>query len=84
MGDYVCLHGMVPRNELPKKLRGKIPKHEIWIREDVYSNKKRRNAVLRHERIELKAMIEKERTYKQAHRKAQREESRARWRNPPI
>jgi hypothetical protein len=33
MGDYICLHGLVPKQELPKKLRGKIPKKEIWMRE---------------------------------------------------
>jgi len=71
MGDYIALHGLVPLNELPKKLRGKIPKNEIWIREDIYNNKIKKNLTLIHERTELQHMIVGGLTYKQAHKWAE-------------
>jgi hypothetical protein len=71
LGDYICLHGLVPNNELPKKLRGKIPKNEIWIREDVWNDRLRRNAVIIHEKAELSRMVNKGMTYKKAHKWAE-------------
>ena len=67
MGDYICLHWLVPGNELPKRLRNKIPKNEVWIRRDIWNNKLRRNATIMHEEAELERMINGGLTYKQAH-----------------
>lgn len=70
MGDYIALHGLVPNNELPVHLRQKIPRNEIWIRSDVYNNKKRRNQILGHEECELFLMMDAGLTYKKAHTRA--------------
>ena len=67
MGDYICLHGLVPDKELPKKLRKKIPKKEIWIRRDIYKNKPKRYRIMEHERTELHLMKSKKMSYKKAH-----------------
>lgn len=72
MGDNIALHGLLPKNELPKKLRGKIPENEIWMRKDVYDDPKRREQILQgHEKFELGLMETQGLTYKQAHSKAQ-------------
>jgi hypothetical protein len=71
MGDYICLHGLVPKNELPVRFRGKIPKDEIWIRKNVYENKKRRKAIMEHEKRELDLMCFYGHNYPEAHKKAQ-------------
>jgi hypothetical protein len=72
MGDYIALHGLLPQNELPENLRHKIPEDEIWIREDVYDDPKRRERILQgHEKYELKLMETEGLTYKQAHRRAE-------------
>lgn len=70
MGDYVALHGLVPGNELPKKLRGKIPKNEVWIRKDIWDDRIARNLTLIHEKTELKYM-KQGLTYKKAHKWAE-------------
>jgi hypothetical protein len=67
MGDYIALHGLVPQNELPEHLRLKIPDNEIWMRRDIYDNKRERNKVLQHEECELTLMTNKDMTYKEAH-----------------
>jgi hypothetical protein len=72
MGDYIALHGLCPQNELPENLRGKIPEDEIWMRQDVFENPKRRERILQgHEKYELSLMETEGLTYKQAHRKAE-------------
>jgi hypothetical protein len=72
MGDYIALHGLCPQNELPENMRGKIPEDEIWMRQDVFENPKRRERILQgHEKYELSLMETEGLTYKQAHRKAQ-------------
>jgi len=72
MGDYVALHGLVPQNELPESLRGKIPEDEIWMRQDVFENPERRERILQgHEKYELSLMETEGLTYKQAHREAE-------------
>jgi hypothetical protein len=71
MKDYRCLHGLLKNNELPVKLRGRIPKNEIWIRKDQYNQTNVRQLVLRHERNELHLMKDKKMKYKPAHRRAQ-------------
>jgi ribosomal protein S18 acetylase RimI-like enzyme len=72
MGEYIALHGLVPQNELPECLRHQIPENEIWIREDVYNDPKRREQILQgHEKFELSLMETKGLTYKQAHRIAE-------------
>jgi len=72
MGDYIALHGLLPENELPYRFRHKIPKHEIWIRSDVYNNPARRDRILKgHEKFELELMTDKGMNYKQAHKRAE-------------
>jgi hypothetical protein len=72
MGDYIALHGLCPQNELPENMRHKIPEDEIWMRQDVYDDPKRRERILQgHEKYELALMETKGLTYKQAHRKAE-------------
>jgi len=71
MGDYVALHGLLGKNELPKKLWGKIPKNQIWMRKDIWENKGRRKCIEEHERQELNLMVYHGYTYKEAHKKAQ-------------
>jgi hypothetical protein len=72
MGDYIALHGLCPQNELPANMRGKIPENEIWMRQDVFENPKRRERILQgHEKYELSLMETEGLTYKQAHRKAE-------------
>lgn len=70
LGDYVCLHGLVPGNELPKKLRGKIPKNQIWIRKDIWDDRIKRGLTLKHEKVELERMASGS-TYKVAHKWAE-------------
>jgi hypothetical protein len=72
MGDYIALHGLLPQNELPENLRHKIPEDEIWMREDVFDDPKRREQILQgHEKYELTLMETKGLTYKQAHHRAE-------------
>jgi len=72
MGDYIALHGLCPQNELPENMRGKIPEDEIWMRQDVFEDPKRRERILQgHEKYELSLMETEGLTYKQAHRKAE-------------
>ena len=72
MGDYIALHGLLPQNELPENLRYKIPEDEIWMREDVFDDPKRRELILQgHEKYELALMETDGLTYKQAHRRAE-------------
>ncbi len=53
-------------------MRHKIPEDEIWMRQDVYEDPKRRERILQgHEKYELTLMETKGLTYKQAHRRAQ-------------
>ncbi len=66
MGDYIALHGLCPQNELPENMRGKIPEDEIWMRQDVFENPKRRERILQgHEKYELSLMETEGLTYKQ-------------------
>jgi hypothetical protein len=72
MGDYIALHGLCPLNELPENMRGKIPEDEIWMRQDVFENPKRRERILQgHEKYELSLMETEGLTYKQAHARAE-------------
>lgn len=72
MGDYIALHGLVPQNELPVRLRYKIPENEIWIRKDIYDDQKQRERILQgHEKFELELMETQGLTYKQAHKRAE-------------
>jgi len=71
MGDYICLHGFVPQNELPFNLRNKIPENEIWMRDDIYNDPPRRKEILTHEYVELDLMITYSMTYKDAHNEAE-------------
>ena len=71
MGDYIALHGLVPGNELPKRLRGKIPKNEVWIRRDCFVEPVRQRRLLTHENHELGLMEKRGWTYKKAHAQAE-------------
>lgn len=72
MGDYIALHGLLPKNELPENMRGKIAEDEIWMRQDVFDNPERRERILQgHEKYELSLMETDCLTYKQAHRRAE-------------
>jgi len=76
MGDYIALHGLVPNNELPKKLRNKIPKNEVWIRKDCFVDHPiRQRRLLTHENHELGLMQNKGLTYKKAHKRANMRET---------
>ena len=77
MGEYIALHGLVPGNELPDRFKGKIPPNEVWIRKDIYDDRKQRDAVLAHEQAELTLMTQKGLTYKKAHNRVERKT------NPP-
>lgn len=70
MKEYIALHGLLPNNELPKRLRGRIPKNEVWIREDVYNNKFRYPWIKYHESVEIKLMKDGK-NYKDAHKWAE-------------
>jgi len=71
MGEYIALHGWVPQNELPIKLRHKIPENEIWMRSNVYNNPQRRRRILTHEHHELSLMVGYNMSYKDAHKRAE-------------
>lgn len=67
MGNYIALHGLVPQNEMPTRLRGQIPKDEIWVREDLWKNRVRRDQVIYHEKVELHLMKNYGYPYRKAH-----------------
>jgi len=71
MGEYICLHGLVPQNELPLHMRNKIPENEIWMRENIYNDVERRKRILAHEYAELDIMITYAMSYKDAHKQAE-------------
>jgi hypothetical protein len=66
MKEYIGLHGLMPKNEMPKWAR-KTPKKDVLIRAGL--PKEERKKVIRHERIETGLMKEKGMKYKPAHRK---------------
>ena len=72
MGDNIALHGYLPLNELPMKMRGRIPKTEVWVREDHYDDEEKLKDIHSHEKNELTLMLNKGLSYKKAHRKALR------------
>lgn len=67
MKDYIALHGLVPKNELPHHLRERIPADEIWVRNNIYQNKSDMNKITIHESVELFCMVTLGMTYKPAH-----------------
>jgi len=71
MKDYICLHGLVPLKELPRYLQRKIPKNEIWVREDVYKKLHKKHPLLIHENTELSLMFNYGFSYKKAHKIAE-------------
>ena len=70
MGDNIALHGYLPLNELPYKMRGRIPKKEIWVREDHYDDLEKLKKISSHEKNELFLMLTKGLSYKEAHKRA--------------
>ena len=62
MGEFIALHELVPQNELPHNLRGKIPDDEIWIRSDKYNDKEIKD----HESFEL-VLMDVSMNYKNTH-----------------
>lgn len=71
MGDYIALHGLMPKNELPKKLRGKIPANEVWVRSDKYDTPAKKLKLRTHEGVETNLM-KRGLSYKNAHKIANR------------
>lgn len=67
MQGNIALHGLLPKNELPHHLRGKIPPDEIWVHEDTYYNPKDMKDLNKHEAAELFCMVYLGMTYKLAH-----------------
>jgi hypothetical protein len=58
MKEYVAVHGMLPKNELPRRMK-RIPKNQIWIRSSNYRNEEGftpYSEIVRHESDELKLM----------------------------
>ena len=76
MGDYIALHGLVPDNELDIGFRNRIPKNEIWIRQNIFDDKKKFKAILNHEVYELMLMTQTGVSYKDAHKKTEIEQKR--------
>jgi hypothetical protein len=68
MQEYIAVHGMLPKNELPKRMRH-IPKRQIWIRDSNYHDKTSYKDIVQHESDELKLMGQGL-TYQQAHEMA--------------
>jgi hypothetical protein len=66
MGDNIALHGLLPNNELPKRLRNKIPPNEVWVRKDKWDTPKKRADLKTHEEAEIQLM-KKGVPYKMAH-----------------
>jgi hypothetical protein len=64
MGDHKGLHGRLGPKDVPRRLRGRIPRDEIWIRKGVCN----KADVIRHERVEVHLMKNRNMRYKQAHR----------------
>lgn len=62
IGEYIALHALVPQNELPHTLRGKIPDDKIWIGSDKYTDKEIKD----HESFEL-VLMDAGLNYKTAH-----------------
>lgn len=70
MGDNIALHNYLPKNELPLKMRGRIPNKEIWVREDHYDDGEKLEEIQRHEKKELYLMLIEQKPYKEAHEEA--------------
>lgn len=68
MYPYVAVHGRLPKNELPERMR-RIHHNTIYIRDDVCRNPGRERRILLHEYREMELMDRGYR-YKQAHRRA--------------
>ena len=70
MGEYIALHFLVPHNEL-RGFHHRIPRNEIWIRQDVYDNLPRYPWIRLHETYEIDLMKNYKMPYKEAHRRAE-------------
>jgi len=68
MGDYIAVHGHLPKNELPVRMRH-IPYNYIYIRDTLKKNPHRENRTLLHEYREIRLM-EHGYKYKNAHKKS--------------
>ena len=68
MYPYVAVHGELPKNELPKRMRH-MHHHSIYIRDDVCRNTKREDRILLHEYREMRLMEHGDK-YKKAHKEA--------------
>ena len=69
MASYVCLHWLVPKNEM-RDFHHKIPKGEVWMREDIYDNLVTFGSTKRHEETEIGLMLQGM-SYKSAHKLAE-------------
>lgn len=73
MKEYIALHGLMPLNELPLHLRGKIPRDQLWVRENrcYDTDIKRKRRLFGHESIEISLMKNYGYKYQPAHKIAQ-------------
>lgn len=69
MKPYIAVHGELPKNELPKRMRH-MHHHSIYIDENICRrNTRLEDRILLHEYREMRLMEHGER-YRRAHRKA--------------
>jgi hypothetical protein len=69
MKDYIAVHGGLPKNELPERMR-QMHHNTIYIRDDIVKNNPARaKRIEQHELREIRLM-KKGYKYKTAHRKA--------------
>lgn len=68
MEDYIAVHGKLPKNELPERMR-RMHHNTIYIRDDVCRNRNRERRILLHEYREMELM-ENGYKYREAHRRA--------------
>ena len=70
MGEYIAVHGELPKRELPKRMRH-MHKHSIYIRNDVCKNTKREERILLHEYREMRILESHPGiSYRHAHKRA--------------
>jgi len=62
MHSNIALHWLTPG------YIGKIPKGEIWVREDWFDNPEKMKKLRTHEKVELNLMLNRGLSYPRAHR----------------
>ena len=67
MGDYIALHHHDVHGDSAKKFEDKIPKGEVWVREDWWRDPEKRRRLKIHEGIEINLIEKKGLSYAEAH-----------------